>query len=183
MNYRAASTISDVLFADYTYSGNTLNWAVQANAKAVPASWDGVLQMSQEKITFDYQASSVLEALDVNFFDRDPAIVGRGSLRKLPSKLGLLADHAAGHVNFTADQPLGSATVAFSKGLGTYAPMDGDHATFITREGRMGLSARVSGMKSVDAYYDGRPRLNTVFDPGGQALVAGGSSSLLAKWL
>ncbi|MEV6874175.1 hypothetical protein [Amycolatopsis sp. NPDC051128] len=174
LQYRAASTIDNVLFADYTYSGATLNWAVQAAAKSVPASWDGVLKTPADKITFDYQASSSLAALDVGYFDRNPAIVGRGSLRTLPTKLNLLADHAASHVAFTADQPLGSAAVAFSKGLGTFAPFDGDHATLITRDGRIGLSAKVSGMKSVDAYYDGRPRLNTVFDPGGQSLVAGG---------
>ncbi|WP_157984999.1 hypothetical protein [Lentzea terrae] len=172
INYLASSAISDVLFADYVYSGqDRLDWAVQAGAKAVPARWDAQLKTEQDKISAHYTASGALESLDVNFYDRDPAIVGRGALRKLPSKVDFEVDRGAKHANFTADQPLGSATLAFSKNLGAYAPLEGDHATVITRDQAIGASAQVSGLKLVDAFFDGRTRLKTEFSPGGQAFV------------
>ncbi|SDI71511.1 hypothetical protein SAMN05192558_11711 [Actinokineospora alba] len=174
VDYRADSTIDDVLFADYVYSGQRLDWALQAGAKAVPATWHANFKTAQDKVTANYTASSRLAALDVNFYDRDPAIVGRGSLRDLPTRLDVLVDRAASHVDLKAEQAIGSAALAFSKNLGDYAPLDGDHATVITRDQKIGASARISGLKRVDAYYDSHPRLDTVFEPGGQAFVGAG---------
>ncbi|MEU0882021.1 hypothetical protein ABZ345_25690 [Lentzea sp. NPDC005914] len=170
INYLASSAISDVLFADYVYSGQ-LDWAVQAGAKAVPSKWDAQLKTEQDKISAHYTASGALESLDVNFYDRNPAIVGRGALRKLPAKVDFEVDRGAKHANFTADQPLGSANLAFSKNLGAFAPLEGDHTTVITRDQAIGASAQVSGLKLVDAFFDGHTRLKTEFSPGGQAFV------------
>ncbi|MET8757625.1 hypothetical protein [Lentzea sp. NPDC004782] len=172
IDYQAESAIADVLFADYVYSGqDRFDWAVQAGAKAVPAKWDAQLKTEQDKISAHYTASGALESLDVNFYDRDPAIVGRGALRKLPTKVDFEVDRGAKHANFTAGQPLGSATVAFSKNLGAFAPLEGDHTTVITRDQAIGASAQVSGLKLVDAFFDGHTRLRTEFSPGGQAFV------------
>jgi hypothetical protein len=175
VDYAANATIENALFADYTYSGGTrLDQAMQAKANQIPATWHAELTNPQDKINLDYTASGRLAGLDADFYDRDPAIVGRGSLRALPDDLSLLVDRAAKHVNFTGAQALGSASAAFAKNLSDYAPLDGDHATVLTDGEKIGASARVTGMRVVDAYYDGHPRLNTTFDPGGQAFTAGG---------
>ncbi|MEU4767608.1 hypothetical protein AB0H12_30580 [Actinosynnema sp. NPDC023794] len=174
VEYRADSTIDDVLFADYVYAGQRLDWALQAGARAVPETWDANFKTAQDRITANYTASSRLDALDVNFYDRDPAIVGRGSLRALPTRLDVLVDRAASHVELKAEQAIGSAAVAFSKNLGDYAPLDGDHATVITRDQKIGASARISGLKTADAHFDGHTRLSTEFEPGGQAFTGAG---------
>ncbi|GLZ30303.1 hypothetical protein Lesp02_24920 [Lentzea sp. NBRC 105346] len=174
VDYRADSTIDDAMFADFVYDGQGLDRAVLTTAKAIPATWNGVLKSGQDKVTLDYQASSSLQALDAAFYDRDPSIVLRGKLRGLPTKLNLLADQPASHVNFTGEQALGSAEVALSRNLGAFAPLDGDHATLITKGAQLGASARVTGMKSVDLYYDAHPRLKSVFEPGGQAFTGAG---------
>ncbi|WP_054044260.1 hypothetical protein [Alloactinosynnema sp. L-07] len=174
VRYDASAPIADVLFADFVYTGQNLTWAVQATAKTVPARWTATFKTAPDRITANYSASGRLDALDVNFYDKDPAIVGRGALRSLPTKLDLLVDRAASHVSLLGDQAIGSATVAFAKNLGAYAPLDGDHATVITRDQAIGASARITGMKKVDAYFDGHTRLATEFDPGGQAFIVAG---------
>ncbi|SFB63438.1 hypothetical protein SAMN05216266_13510 [Amycolatopsis marina] len=171
LDYQADSTIDDVLFADFVYSGQRLDRAVQVRAAAVPAQWHAVLTSSGQDTSLGYGASSRLESLNAAFFDRDPAIVLRGALRKLPTALDLLVDPQASHLNVTAEQAIGSAAVSVSKNLGSFAPLEGDHATVVTDGEQVGASAHVSGMRLVDAYYDGHTRLNTTFDPGGQSFV------------
>jgi hypothetical protein len=180
--YTADSTITDVLFADFEYErGTELTHAVQATAKDVPSAFNAALTTADPKVTLDYTASSRLTALDAAVLDKPGGIVGRGGLRGLPTKVELLADRGAGHVRFAGDGVLTSATVAISRNLCDYAPMDGDHANFITSGDKLGLSARISGLHMIDAYYDSHPRLTTAFEPGGQALFAGGDLDGLHK--
>ncbi|UVS77513.1 hypothetical protein [Actinokineospora sp. UTMC 2448] len=174
VDYTASDTIDTILFADYVYSGQQLTRATRASAQAVPATWRGVLATAPESARLDYTASSALAALDIAFYDREPAIVLRGKLRELPTAVVVNADLPARHVQFTADNPLGSAEVALSKGLGDYAPLDGEHGTAIIDGDRLGVSARVTGLRGIDVYFDDHPRGGTEFTPGGQRFVAAG---------
>ncbi len=178
VHYSASSAIDNVFFAEDEYSGAQLERATQVTAGSVPASFDAALtaQSGQtagsDHITLDYSADAPLASLDADLYDRASAIVGRGSLRKLPTKVSFLMDRPTSHVQFTTDSALGSATLAVSRGLGAYAPLSGDHATLVTAGKGVGISAQVTGLKSLDAYYDGHPRVATRFDPGGQAFEA-----------
>lgn len=180
VDYSASSTIDNVLFANYEYAntGAQLSRATQATAAAVPASFDAALAAAtssapnSDHVTFDYSASSSLASLDAAYYDRAAGIVARGSLRKLPTAVNLLMDRPTSHVAFTANQALGSATLNVSRDLGAYAPIAGDHATLVTSGAGVGISAQVSGLKSIDAYYDAHPRVATQFDPGGQPFEA-----------
>jgi hypothetical protein len=180
VDYAASSTIDNVLFANYEYAntGARLDRATQATAAAVPASFDAALAAAagsapnSDHITFDYSASSTLASLDAAYYDRAAGIVARGSLRKLPTAVNLLMDRPTSHVAFTANQALGSATLNVSRDLGAYAPIAGDHATLVTSGTAVGISAQVSGLKSIDAYYDAHPRVAAQFDPGGQPFEA-----------
>jgi hypothetical protein len=172
--YTASAGIEHVLFADFGYAGAALTNATQAVAADVPAQFTASLANTDAGIALDYTASSRLTSLDAAVYDRAGGLVGRGALRDLPTGVRLRADNAAGHVSFTGDQALGSAAVDVSRGLSAYAPMAGDHATLITAGDTLGLSARVTGLRSVEADYTGHPRLATTFEPGGQAFVAGG---------
>ncbi|OKI57966.1 hypothetical protein [Micromonospora sp. CB01531] len=179
--YRASTGIDRVLFADFGYQPAGLVNAVQASAEAIPASFDAALANTDTGVDLDYTASSQLAALDVAVYDKAGGLVGRGSLRKLPTAVTLTADTGASHVAFNGAQPLGSGTVAISRNLGAFAPYDSDHATLVTAGTALGVSARVTGMRQVDAYYDGHPRLATTFDPGGQPFVAAGDLDGLHK--
>lgn len=182
LDYTADSGISDVLFADFDYArGSDLQHAVQATAKDLPTAFNAALTTADPKVTLDYTATSRVTALDAAVLDKPGGIVGRGALRGLPTKVELLADRGAGHVRFAGDGVLTSATVALSRNLSDYAPMDGDHANLITNGDKLGVSARISGLRSVEAYYDSHPRLTTAFEPGGQALFAGGDLDGLHK--
>lgn len=180
VDYSASSTIDNVLFANYEYanSGARLDRATQAIAASVPASFNAALAAAtgstanSDHITFDYTASSSLAALDAAYYDRAAGIVARGSLRQLPTAVNLLMDRPTSHVAFTANQALGLATLNVSRDLGAYAPIAGDHATLVTSGTGVGVSAQVSGLKSIDAYYDAHPRVATQFDPGGQPFEA-----------
>lgn len=173
VHYDAASTIDDVLFADYVYSGDTLTEAVRAHAAAVPAQWDADLTSGDEKVTLNYRADSRLAGLDAAFYDRDPAIVLRGALRDLPTAATVDADIPARHVLFDAPDTLGSAEVFVSRNLGAFAPLGGDHATLVLDGDRLGVSGRVTGLRKIDVVFGGdHPQGTTEFDPGGQAFVA-----------
>ncbi len=180
VHYSASSTIDNVLFANYEYAntGARLDRATQASAASVPASFDAALAATtgsaanSDHVTFDYTASSVLASLDAAYYDRAAGIVARGALRRLPTAVSLLMDRPTSHVTFTANQALGSATLNLSRNLGAYAPISGDHATLVTSGTGVGISAQVSGLKSIDAYYDAHPRVTAHFDPGGQPFKA-----------
>jgi hypothetical protein len=174
VNYRASSTIDDVLFADYVYSGTTLNRAVQATAKTLPAQWDGVLTSGQDRVKLDYQASGRLKALDVAFFDWNPAIVLRGALRDIPTAVIVDVDIPAKHVLFNAVDVLGSAEVFASRNLGAFSPLSGDHATLVLNGDKLGASARVTGLKTIDIFFGDHPHGSTAFTPGGQPFVGAG---------
>ncbi|CRK62244.1 hypothetical protein [Alloactinosynnema sp. L-07] len=110
-----------------------MTWAVQATAKTVPARWTATFKTAgPDHRTTPLRAGSTprCELLRQGSRDRRPR-----ALRSLPTKLDLLVDRAASHVSLLGDQAIGSATVAFAKNLGAYAPLDGDHATVITRPG------------------------------------------------
>jgi hypothetical protein len=178
--YRASGTIDHVLFAEDEYGGAQLDRETQVTAGSVPATFDAALTAqsgtaaASDHIALDYSASGSCASLDADVYDRAAALVGRGSLRALPTQVGLLMDRPTSHVRFTANQALGSATVQISRQLGDFAPLDGDHATLVTKGDGAGISARVTGLKSADAYYDAHPRLTAQFDPGGQAFEAAG---------
>lgn len=174
VTYRANSVIDDVLFADYVYSGQTLNRAVQAGAKAVPAQWSGDLVSGKDKVTLSYRASGKLSALDANFYDRDPAIVLRGSLRDIPTAVTVDADLPGRHVLLDAGTGIGSATVSLSRKLGAYAPVNGEHATAVLNGDALGASARVTGTKKIDLFFGDHPHGTTEFTPGGQPFLVAG---------
>jgi hypothetical protein len=174
VTYNANSTIEAVLFADFVYSGQSLNRAVLAGARSVPAQWSGVLTSVGDKVTLTYRANGRLAALDAAFFDRTPAIVLRGALRNLPNAVTVDADLPARHVLFDAPDVLGSAEVLFSRGLGAFAPLAGDHATLILNGAAIGVSGRVTGLRKIDVFFGDHPRGTTEFSPGGQALVGAG---------
>lgn len=178
VHYTASSTIDNVLFANFDYTGSRLDRATQATAASVPSAFDATLQaattqaVASDNIAFHYSANSSLAALDADYYNRATGIVGRGSLRTLPTTVDLVVDRPTSHLTFTADQPLGSATLNVSRDLGAYAPISGDHATLVTNGVGVGISAQVSGLRSVDAHYDSHPRLTAQFDPGGQPFAA-----------
>ncbi|KPH99553.1 hypothetical protein OK074_0682 [Actinobacteria bacterium OK074] len=180
VSYRASGTIDNVLFAEDEYSGTRLDRETQVTADSVPASFDAALTAQNgsasgsDHIALDYSASSSLAALDADVYDRAAGLVGHGSLRELPTQVSLVTDRQTSRVRFTANQALGSASVQISRKLGDFAPLDGDHATLVTKGDGVGISARVTGLKSVDAYYDAHPRLTAQFDPGGQEFEAAG---------
>ncbi|NUT93333.1 MAG: hypothetical protein HOY78_15065 [Saccharothrix sp.] len=174
VQYTADSTIDDVFFADYVYTGRDLSRAVQASAKAVPTRWNAILTSAQDKVKLDYGAASRLGALDIAVLDRDPAIVLRGALRDLPTVATVDVDLPGRHVLFDAAEALGSAEVFLSRGQGAFAPLTGDHATLVLDGGRLGVSARVTGLKKIDVFFGDHPRGTTEFSPGGQAFVGAG---------
>lgn len=174
VDYTASDTINDVLFADFVYAGEQLDAAVRAAAKNIPTQWRGALNSKADRVTLDYDANAALAALDVAFFDRDPAIVLRGALRTLPTVVNLDADIPGKHVLFDANTPLGSAEVFVSKDLGGYAPLVGEHATGVLDGAKLGASARVTGLRKIDVWFDQHPRGGTEFSPGGQPFVAAG---------
>ncbi|NUP50642.1 MAG: hypothetical protein HOW97_25515 [Catenulispora sp.] len=178
VRYTASSAIDNVLFADFEYAGSQLSKATQAVATKLPSAFDATLQAASaqaansDNIAFHYSASSALAALDADYYDRQGGMVGRGSLRRLPTAVDLVVDRPASHLSLTASQAIGSAALNVSRNLGAYAPILGDHATLVTNGTGVGISAQVSGLKSVDAYYDSHPRLSAQFDPGGQPFEA-----------
>lgn len=169
LDYDADAGIDDVGFADFVYDADAiLAQAVRADAADLPATFTGELRTGESATTLDYSAASRLAALDVDFYHGAGGIVLRGGLRDLPTEVDVRADSAAGHVAFTGSQALGRATVAASRNLGDFSRLDGDHATLITDDDAYGLSAQVSGLRLVDGWFDGHPRLRTEFEPGGQ---------------
>lgn len=174
VDYTADSTIDDVFFADYVYTGRELSRAVQASAKAVPTRWNAVLTSVRDKVKLDYTAASRLTALDVAVLDRDPAIVLRGALRDIPTAATIDVDVPGRHVLFDAAEALGSAEVFLSRDRGAFAPLTGDHATLVLDGGGLGASARVTGLKKIDVFFGDHPRGSTEFSPGGQAFVGAG---------
>lgn len=174
LDYQASSVVDQLLFADYEYVGSRLDRAVRGGARSIPTRFGAATTDAGGKVTMDYVASSRLEALDVALYDRRQSMVLRGELRRLPTALSLLVDQPARHVDLHGDQPIGSAGLLVSKNLGAFAPLDGDHATLVTDDATAGVSARVSGLRSVDAFFDGHPRVEAAFDPGGQPFVAAG---------
>ncbi|HKN53744.1 MAG TPA: hypothetical protein VJX66_14680, partial [Amycolatopsis sp.] len=179
VHYTASATIANVLFANFDYGDTTLNKATQVTAVDVPASFDATLNAQQgqnpgsDVVSLHYTASSKLTSLAADYYDGPDGIVGRGSLKSLPTQVDLTLDRAASHATFTANDALGEAAVDISRNLGAYAPIAGDHATVITNGNQLGISAKVTGLKSVDAFFDNHPRLNTQFVPGGQPFEAG----------
>lgn len=181
VSYRASQTIDQVLFANYQYTGATLQHALQVSAFAVPASIDVSLLSSGDSTTATYMASSSLATLGLAYYEQSMALSGtsgplvlRGALTGLPTNVTLLIDNGAKHVKMTADQPLGAAAVQASYKLGKYSPASDDHATFIADGKAFGADAKISGLKSVDVYYDQHPRVTLAFSPGGQRFVAAG---------
>ena len=178
VHYTASSAIDNVLFANFEYAGAQLNRATQAVATKLPSAFDATLQAAStqaangDNIAFHYSASSALASLDADYYDRQGGIVGRGSLRGLPTAVDLVVDRPTSHLTLTTSQAIGSAALNVSRNLGAYAPIDGDHATLVTKGTGVGISAQVSGLKTVDAYYDSHPRLTAQFDPGGQPFEA-----------
>ncbi len=175
LDYDADAGIENVGFADVVYDADaTLLQAVRAEATELPATFTGELRTGESATTLDYSADSVLAALDVDFYHGAGGIVLRGGLRDVPTDVDVLADSAAGHVSFTGSEALGEATVEASRHLGDFARLDGDHASFVTAGDSYGLSARVTGLRLVDGWFDGHPRLRTEFEPGGQAFTGAG---------
>ncbi len=181
VTYRASDTIDSVLFANYQYTGNTLQHALQANAFGVPASIDLSLTTANDSTTASYLASSSLNALGLAFYDQASAISGstgpivvRGALSELPTTLSVLFNEAQKHLVVSAFPRLGAATLQASYQLGAYAPLAGDHATLIMNNKAFGVDARITGFKSLDAYYDSHPRVVLGFSPGGQSFTAAG---------
>jgi hypothetical protein len=175
LDYDADAGIDDVGFADFVYDADAvLEQAVRAEAAELPASFTGELRTGESATSLDYSAASRLAALDVDFYHGAGGIVLRGGLRDLPTDVDVLADSAAGHVVFAGSQALGRATVEASRNLGDFSRLDGDHATLVTDAAAdaYGVSATVSGLRLVDGWFDGHPRLRTEFDPGGQPFTA-----------
>ncbi len=179
VTYRASDTIDDVLFANYQYSGATLQHALQATAHAVPASIDLGINTGGDQTTLSYTASSSLQSLGLGFYDQSSAISGatgpivvRGALTALPTTVTGLIDQAAKHVQIDANPALGSASLQASFKLGDYAPLPGDHATYIGNGKAFGVDARISGFQALDAWFDDHLRVNTTFFPAGQPLTA-----------
>lgn len=175
--YEADSVIPGLLFADFTYAGGTdLVQATRATAQDLPARIDAALATAESgSVTLDYTASSRMTGIDVAYFDLAGALVLRGGLDDIPTTVSLLADVASGRALFDAPGALGAAYVDASQGLGEYAPADGDHVTLVTDGADLGVSARVSGLERVDAYFDDHPRVTTAFAPGGQSFDAAGN--------
>ena len=175
LDYLAVSVIERVFVADFEYAGPQLDRAVQVAAQAVPPSFTAAFATTPEsRTTINYTGSSRLVGMDAAFYDRAQSVVVRGALTGVPTALSVLADLALRYVDFHGSQPLGSAVVQLSRNLGAFAPLDGDHATFVASGPGLGVSARVTGLKAVDAFLDGHPRVTATFDPGGQAFVAAG---------
>ncbi|OLE25807.1 MAG: hypothetical protein AUG49_09810 [Catenulispora sp. 13_1_20CM_3_70_7] len=178
VHYTASSTIDNVLFANFDYTGAQLSKATQAVAAKVPSAFDAALQATStqaagsDNVAFHYSASSALASLDADYYDRADGIVARGGLRQLPTAVDLVVDRPTSHLTLTTSGTIGQATLNASRDLGAYAPIDGDHATLVTSGTGVGISAQVSGLQSVDAYYDSHPRLTAKFNPGGQAFEA-----------
>lgn len=175
--YAADSVISGLLFADFTYAGGTdLVQATRATAQDLPAQLDAALATEESgSVTLDYTASSRMTGIDVAYFDLAGELVLRGGLDDIPTTVSLLADVASGRALFDAPGALGAAYVDASQGLGEYPPADGDHVTLVTDGADLGVSARVSGLELVDAYFDDHPRVTTAFAPGGQSFDAAGN--------
>jgi hypothetical protein len=175
--YEADSVISGLLFADFTYAGGTdLVQATRATAQDLPAQLDAALATEDSgSVTLDYVASSRMTGIDVAYFDLAGELVLRGGLDDIPTTVSLLADVASGRALFDAPGALGAAYVDASQGLGEYPPADGDHVTLVTDGADLGVSARVSGLERVDAYFDDHPRVTTAFAPGGQSFDAAGN--------
>jgi hypothetical protein len=178
ITYRASDPIDDVLFANYQYSGPVLQHAIQATAHAVPATIDLGFDNAGDNTTLTYKADSSLQSLGLGFYDASTPLLGtngqlvaRGGLTDLPKTVTGTLDSAAKHLTITADQALGSIFLQGSYRLGEYAPLPNDHATLILAGKAFGLDARISGVKSVDAWYDEHPRITTTFSPGGQSLT------------
>jgi hypothetical protein len=189
VTYRASSTIDDVLFANYQFGGTTLQHALQADAVGVPASIDLGISTGGSTTNFGYTASSSLDTLALGFYDQQSTmsgtsgpIVARGALTQLPTHITGVIDTDAKHVAITADKPLGTATLQASFKLGAYAPLPGDHATYIGTGKAFGVDARISGFQAVDLYYDDHPRVTTTFSPGGQPFVAAGLIDDITKF-
>ncbi|MCF4122632.1 hypothetical protein L1785_16765 [Antribacter sp. KLBMP9083] len=175
--YEADSAINDLLFADHTYAGGTdLTQATQATAQDLPASFDAALATAPSgSVTLDYAAASRMTGIQVAYFDRAGELVLRGGLDDIPTQVSLIADAASGRALFDAPGTLGAAFVDASQGLADYPPATGDHVTLVTDGADLGVSARVTGLRRVDAYFDGHPRVTTSFVPGGQAFDAAGN--------
>lgn len=174
LDYAADSVIDEVRFADFSYAAGALVQATQADAAEVPAVFDADLATTEDTVALDYTADSRLASLSVSYYDDAGEIVLRGGLSELPTVWNLFADRSAGRVLFEGEQALGQATVAASRHLGGFAPLAGDHATLVTADPALGISAQVTGAQTVDAFVDSHPRLTTVFDPGGQAFTGAG---------
>ena len=182
VDYHASSTIAQALFADYEYtSGTTLSRATQIALQSIPSDVFVSLTSTTSAVNVAYQASGQMGGLDAAIYDAAASIVLRGSLRQIPTTASLLADLPARHVNFHGNQPLGLATVALSRNLGPFAPLTGDHATLLTNGSALGVSAQVTGLQSIDAFFDSHPRLTTTFNPGGQPFTAAGIVDVVTK--
>src|SRR5206468_3696060 len=103
----ASQTIDQVLFANYQYTGATLQHALQASAFAVPASIDISLLSSGDTTTATYMASSSLATLGLAYYEQSMALLGttgplvlRGALTGLPTNVTLLID---GHTKFRGE--------------------------------------------------------------------------------
>lgn len=175
LDYSASAVIDDVEFADLVYQGATLDKATLAGAKSVPDRFKAALTSGNDQVKLDYQASARLGELTVAMFDRDPSIVLRGALRDLPSQLVIDTDLPGRHVVFRGNEALGSAEVGLSRDLGGWAPLPGDHATLVLSGRKVGVSARVTGLKTIDVFFGDHPRGTTEFTPGGQAFSGAGN--------
>lgn len=178
LTYRASAPIDDLLFANYAYTGPTLQHALQAQAFAVPASIDLGLDNAGDTTSLSYQADSSLAALGLGFYDVATPLLGttgrlaaRGAISDLPKTVTATLDSGAKHLVVHADRPVGGMSLQGSYRLGAYAPLPGDHATLIVNGKSFGADARITGFQGVDAWYDDHPRISTTFSPGGQALT------------
>lgn len=178
VRYQAAAAIPAMVFANYTYRDTTLRNALRVAAKTVPASFTAAFTSGDDNTSLSYSAPTVMSSLAGAFYDDTATISGVtaplvacASITTLPTSLTALFDRATRHVRFAADRAVGAITLQLSFKLGGYAPLTGDHVTFLRSGAAFGVDAVITGLQLVDAYYDTHPRLTTTFSPGGQAFT------------
>ncbi len=174
VEYRAAARVGDLSFVDFKYAGITLQQAVTAAADDLPTAIDAVVSAPSD-VSVDYTASSRATGLDIGVFDRPAAnLIATASLRDLPSELSLTVDPSAHRLRLDGNERLGSCDALVSRRLGSFAPLEGEHATLITAGAGLGASARLTGVRSVDAGFGPQPGLSGEFEQGTEPLVAAG---------
>lgn len=172
VDYSATSVNDRVVFADYGYAGDDLTRAVSATTQGTPLEFATAMAAPTDGVTLGYQAAGPMAAFDVGIFDRSRALIATAGLREVPTAVTMLTDASNDQVRFTSDDKLGSGSVVLSRAFGSIPALDGDHVAMVVAGPAMGAVARVTGLRSVDAFFGPHPRLAATFEPGGQPFTA-----------